>query len=200
MTIVDGHDGHGALAPSHHAYVVSSHVIGPLLTYCVPAPLCPLSTGWAPALPSRPSTPTTPPQEGRFKACLLAEGALVFGDGQGNVVFTDGELSPSIQAKMFSGPVLLLARSRQNPPLFVAAGFDGPNANVATVKTWVGSKVAAPAHSIDVAQQLKVGVPLVLRTCHLHDTHTHTHTPVRRPTAPRHAMRRLPCSSPAWSS
>lgn len=52
------------------------------------------------------------------------------------------------------GPAALLARSRQSPPLFVVAGPESGGAVV--VKTWVGSKLANPANTLDINQLLKV--------------------------------------------
>ena len=67
----------------------------------------------------------------------------------------ESELRVSIQQRMIGGSASLLARSRQNPPLFVVAGVEANGTTV--IKTWIGSKLAMPAHVIDVAQQLKVG-------------------------------------------
>jgi hypothetical protein len=53
-----------------------------------------------------------------------------------------------------AGPAVLLARSRQSPPLFVVAGPESGGAVV--VKTWVGSKLANPANTLDINQLLKV--------------------------------------------
>lgn len=53
-----------------------------------------------------------------------------------------------------AGPAVLLARSRQTPPLFVVVGCEAGGALI--IKTWVGSKLASPANTIDLNQQLKV--------------------------------------------
>jgi hypothetical protein len=99
----------------------------------------------------------------KFSAALLVEGpALVLADVEGNVAFTDGELRVALQHRLLeraaAGSRVLLARSRQSPPLMVlcgreAGGVGGPS--TAVVKTWVGSKLAAPSNVIDVGALLK---------------------------------------------
>ncbi len=110
----------------------------------------------------------------KFSAALLVEGpALVLADVAGNVALTDGELRVALQHKLLdraaAGSRVLLARSRQSPPLMVLCGVEaalaaagagttgGPPAAAATVvvKTWVGSKLSAPSNVIDVSALLK---------------------------------------------
>jgi hypothetical protein len=85
---------------------------------------------------------------------LMAEGALVFGDDRGMITFTDSDLRPSLSGKVFSRSVNLIARSRQNPPLFVVVGRD--EEGLCLIKTWIGTWVATPTTVIDVSAQLKV--------------------------------------------
>lgn len=109
---------------------------------------------------------------GRFSAALLVEGpALVLADEEGNVAFTDGALQVALQHKLLDRPVtgagaprVLLARSRQSPPLMALCGVEkgvGGAAAAATttvvVKTWVGSKLTAPSNVIDIGSLLKQG-------------------------------------------
>lgn len=107
---------------------------------------------------------------GRFSAALLVEGpALVLADAEGNVAFTDGALQVALQHKLLDGPVtgegvprVLLARSRQSPPLMVLCGVEKGAGGAATttmvvVKTWVGSKLTVPSNVIDVGALLKQG-------------------------------------------
>lgn len=101
---------------------------------------------------------------GKFGAALLVEGpALVLADVEGNVAFTDGDLRVALQHKVLEGPAkygrVLLARSRQSPPLLVLCGVESamraPSATVAVVvKTWVGSKLTAPSNVINVSALL----------------------------------------------
>ncbi|KAM3575512.1 hypothetical protein VYU27_002617 [Nannochloropsis oceanica] len=94
--------------------------------------------------------------KGKFAAVLMVEGALIFGDDQGHITFTDADLRLSLQHRILSPPPslpsssypsLLLARSRQSPPLIVAAGLHGPDAKI-MLHTWIGSKVSSPSNSI----------------------------------------------------
>jgi len=99
---------------------------------------------------------------------------VVIGDSKGKLSFTDADLHLVVQGELFSPTttVVLLAKSRQNPPLFVVIGEEEtigatPSITATTttttttttnlvLKTWLGSSVKAPLHSIDLAAQAKV--------------------------------------------
>lgn len=91
---------------------------------------------------------------GSFRCAVLVEGALVIGDSKGNLSFTDSELQVVVQGKLFGGPAHFLAKSKQNPPLFVVVGSEDDGS--LWLKTWLGSQIKTPLHSLDLGAQLKV--------------------------------------------